>query len=72
LQQLGESGDNVLAFGNEPCDSAAASKCGITAYNCTWGATDKDKELMQNDREHVSIHDPREIIEILKSTCKST
>ena len=71
LQQLGETGDNVLAFGNEYCDSVAASKCGITAYNCTWGATDEDKELMRNDRKHVSIHDPREIINILKSTCKS-
>ena len=67
LQQLGETGDNVLAFGNEYCDSVAASKCGITAYNCLWGATDEDGEVMQNDREHVSIHDPREIIEILKS-----
>jgi len=68
LQQLGESGDNVLAFGNEPCDSVAASKCGITAYNCLWGATDEDREVMQNDREHVCLSDPREIIEILKST----
>ena len=71
LSQLEECGDNVLAFGNEPCDSVAASKCGITAYNCLWGATDEDREVMQNDHEHVSIHDPREIIEILKSTCKS-
>ena len=68
LQQLGESGDNVLAFGNEPCDSVAASKCGITAYNCLWGATDEDREVMQNDREHVCLSDPKEIIEILKST----
>ena len=70
LQQLEESGDNVLAFGNEPCDSEAASKCGITAYNCTWGATDEDREVMRNDHEHVSIHDPREIIRILESTRK--
>lgn len=68
LQQLEESGDNVLAFGNEPCDALAASKCGITAYNCLWGATDEDREVMQNDREHVCLSDPREIIEILKST----
>ena len=68
LSQLEESGDNVLAFGNEPCDSVAASKCGITAYNCLWGATDEDREVMQNDREHVCLSDPREIIEILKST----
>ena len=70
LSQLEESGDNVLAFGNEPCDSVAASKCGITAYNCLWGATDEDREVMQNDREHVCLSDPREIIEILNSTCK--
>ena len=70
LQQLGESGDNVLAFGNEPCDSVAASKCGITAYNCLWGATDEDREVMLNDREHVCLSDPKEIIEILNSTCK--
>lgn len=68
LQQLEESGDNVLSFGNEPCDSEAASKCGITAYNCLWGATDEDREVMQNDHEHVCLSDPREIIEILKST----
>ena len=68
LQQLEESGDNVLAFGNEPCDSVAASKCGITAYNCLWGATDEDREVMQNDREHVCLSDPRQIIYILKST----
>lgn len=68
LSQLEESGDNVLAFGNEPCDSVAASKCGITAYNCLWGATDEDREVMQNDREHVCLSDPRQIIYILKST----
>ena len=71
LQQLGETGDNVLAFGNEPCDAQAASKCGITAYNCTWGATDEDKEVMRNDSEHVCISDPREIIKILESTKKN-
>ena len=71
LSQLGESCDNVLAFGNEPCDSEAASKCGITAYNCLWGATDEDREVMQNDHEHVCLSDPREIIEILKSTFNS-
>ena len=70
LQQLGENGDNVLAFGNEPCDSVAASKCGITAYNCMWGATDEDRKVMRNDHEHVCINDPKEIISILKSTCK--
>ena len=68
LQQLEESGDNVLAFGNEPCDAQAATKCGITAYNCLWGATDEDREVMQNDREHVCLSDPRQIIYILKST----
>lgn len=46
----------------------AASKCGITAYNCLWGATDEDREVMLNDREHVCLSDPKEIIEILKST----
>ena len=68
LQQLGETVDNVLAFGNEPCDALAASSIGITAYHCLWGATDEDREIMQNDREHVCLSDPREIIEILKST----
>lgn len=68
LSQLEERADNVLSFGNEPCDSIAASKCGITAYNCLWGATDDDREAMQNDREHAFLNDPREIIEILKST----
>lgn len=68
LQQLEENGDNVLAFGNEPSDALAASNIGITAYHCLWGATDEDKEVMKNDREHVCLSDPREIIEILKST----
>lgn len=68
LKQLGESGDNVISFGNELCDAQAASKCGITAYNCLWGATDEEKELMLNDKEHRHLSDPREIIEILKST----
>lgn len=35
-----------------------------------WGATDEDREVMRNDHEHVCINDPREIISILKSTCK--
>lgn len=68
LQQLGENGDNVISFGNEPCDSLAASRCGITAYNCLWGATDEDRKVMLSDAEHVSLTDPRQIIDILKST----
>lgn len=68
LSQLEERGDNVLSFGNEQCDSVAASKCGITAYNCLWGAVPEEREQMQRDTEHVCLTDPREIIEILKST----
>ena len=69
LKQLDVTGDNAISFGNELCDALAASKCGITAYNCLWGATDEEKELMQNDTEHVCLTNPRQIIEILKSTC---
>ena len=68
LSQLGEKGDNVISFGNELCDAQAASKCGITAYNCLWGATEEEKELMLNDKEHKHLSDPREIIDIIKST----
>ena len=68
LKQLDVTGDNAISFGNELCDAIGASKCGITAYNCLWGATDEEKELMQNDTEHVCLTNPRQIIEILKST----
>lgn len=68
LKQLEESADNVIAFGNEPCDALAASNCGITAYNCLWGAVEEDKEVMQRDTKHNCLSDPRQIIDILKST----
>ncbi len=68
LKQLGVTGDNVISFGNELCDAEAASKCGITAYNCLWGATEEEKELMRNDTEHICLTDPKQIIEILKTT----
>ena len=68
LQQLEERGDNVLSFGNELCDAIGASKCGITAYNCLWGAVEEEREQMQHDTEHSCLTDPRQIIEILKST----
>lgn len=68
LQQLEERGDNVLSFGNELCDAIGASKCGITAYNCLWGAVEEEREQMQRDTEHVCLTDPRQIIEILEST----
>lgn len=68
LHQLGETVDNVICFGNEPCDALAASNIGITAYHCLWGATEEDREIMRRDTEHVCLTDPRQIIEILKST----
>ena len=68
LSQLNVDPHNVLSFGNELCDAQAASKTGITAYNCLWGAVDEERELMLNDKEHECLTNPKQIIDILKET----
>lgn len=68
LSQLDVDPQNVLSFGNELCDAQAASKAGITAYNCLWGAVDDERELMLKDTEHECLTSPKQIIDILKQT----
>ena len=68
LSQLNAAPCNVLSFGNELCDAQAASKTGITAYNCLWGAVEEERELMLKDTEHKYLTSPKQIIDILKET----
>ena len=67
LKQLEIAPENALAFGNQFCDAQVASKAGIKAYHCLWGANDKDRELMLADTEHQCISSPLQIIDILRS-----
>ena len=67
LKQLEIVPENALAFGNQFCDAQVASKAGIKAYHCLWGAKDEDRELMLTDTDHQCISSPLQIIDILRS-----
>lgn len=67
LNQLEIAPENALAFGNQFCDAQVASKAGIKAYHCLWGANDEDRELMLADTGHQCLTSPLQIIDILRS-----
>jgi len=67
LKQLEITPENALAFGNQYCDAQVASKAGIKAYHCLWGADASEKEQMLADSEHQCITSPLQIIDILRS-----
>ena len=67
LKLLDVAPENALAFGNQFCDAQVASKAGIKAYHCLWGANDEDRELMLADAGHQCLTSPLQIIDILRS-----
>ena len=66
LEVLKVRPDECLAFGNELNDKQAAQTVGITAYNCLWGVSEEEKEIMLKD-EASTLKKPIEIIRVLES-----
>ncbi len=65
LNLMGVKADECIAFGNEICDYQAAKSIGIEAYNCSWGATDRERKIMQRDMADTTIESPLQIIDLL-------
>ena len=70
LADIGEDASNCISFGNELVDCHAARKAGIESYCVYWGAEGEDKEIMDGEMKDLTIHNPLEIIDILKSDPK--
>ncbi len=70
LSDMGVEAKDCLAFGNEYDDTVAAQKVGIRAYNCLWGATQKDADRMMIDMPQFTIEHPTQIIDIIKGEAK--
>lgn len=66
LEAMQVEATNCIAFGNEINDTIAAQKLGIRAYNCAWGATDNDLQVMKETMPDITIYSPKQIIDILK------
>lgn len=62
LSDMGMKADECIAFGNEVSDTIAAQNAGIKAYNCLWGASDKDREIMTSEMASITLKSPSEII----------
>lgn len=56
-----------ISFGNEVSDTIAAQSIGIKAYNCLWGAEDKDREFMLDELADITLETPFDIITALES-----
>ena len=67
IDEMGIPASECISLGNEVSDYNAASSIGIEAYNCAWGAKDDDKETMLKDMSDVTLKQPIEIINILKT-----
>ena len=48
----------------------AAKSIGIEAYNCSWGATDRERKIMQRDMADATIESPLQIIKRMQKTKK--
>ena len=70
LNLMGVKADECIAFGNEICDYQAAKSIGIEAYNCLWGATDRERKIMQRDMADATIESPLQIIKRMQETKK--
>lgn len=70
LSSLGVEARDCIAFGNEYDDTVAAQKVGIRAYNCLWGATKVDADIMMIDMPQITIEHPSQIIDIIKGEAK--
>ena len=70
LNLMGVKADECIAFGNEICDYQAAKSIGIEAYNCSWGATDRERKIMQRDMADATIESPLQIIKRMQETKK--
>ena len=66
LNLMGVKADECIAFGNEICDYQAAKSIGIEAYNCLWGATDRERKIMLRDMSDATIKSPLQMIEKIK------
>jgi len=66
LKVLNIDAKDAIAFGNQICDAQAASKAGIKAYHCLWGAAPEEVEQMKNDPDHPYLTTPLQIIDILE------
>lgn len=62
LEVLKVEASNCIAFGNEIYDFQAAKSTGIEAYNCLWGATDRERKTMLCDMADATIESPLGII----------
>ena len=63
LEQNNLDPNTCIAFGNEYCDRLAANNANIEAYDCLWGATDYNRNLMQ--QHSFCIENPNQIISLL-------
>lgn len=63
LEQNNLDPNTCIAFGNEYCDRLAANNANIEAYDCLWGATDYNRNLMQ--QHSFCIETPYQIITLL-------
>ena len=70
LNLMGVKADECIAFGNEICDYQAAKSIGIEAYNGSWGATDRERKIMQRDMADATIESPLQIIKRMQETKK--
>ena len=62
LSDMEVKADECIAFGNEVSDTIAAQNADIKAYNCLWGASDKDREIMMSEMASITLKSPSEII----------
>lgn len=67
LEVMQTKAEDCISFGNELSDTVAAKSIGIKAYNCVWGASDKDREAMLTNMPDITIATPIQIIDMVKA-----
>lgn len=67
LEVMQTKAEDCISFGNELSDTVAAKSIGIKAYNCVWGASDKDRETMLTNMPDITIATPIQIIDKVKA-----
>ena len=66
LKVLQVGAKDCIALGNEVSDYIAASRIGIEAYNCMWGAKEEERGIMVSDMRETILKSPQDIIDVLK------